>query len=261
MQAQRSSLAVTLSVWRALFLREALGRLFAARARWFWVIVEPAFHVAYLMVLFAAIRVGTVAGMEVAVWIMVGLLAFFTFRRTGAQLEKGVREYRPLFAYRQVHPVDAVLVGAVLEGLLISVISLLMMAGAALVGYAVWPADPLAVLEAFLGLWLLGLGYGLITSVASDLADEARRVVNLTMTPLYIISGVMIPLQQVAQPYRGWLMLNPVAHGLEAARLGFSSHYHAVPELNISYLYSFALVTIFLGLVLYRRFAMTLMTQ
>ena len=47
----RSPLRVTVSVWKALFLREAAGRLFGERAGWFWLLLDPMFHVAYLMVI------------------------------------------------------------------------------------------------------------------------------------------------------------------------------------------------------------------
>jgi capsular polysaccharide transport system permease protein len=90
---------------------------------------------------------------------------------------------------------------------------------------------------------------------------ELGRLIDFVMTPLYLISGVILPLSSVPQPYRDWLMLNPVAHGLEAVRLGFSPYYHAVPGLSISYLYGFSLVSIFLGLALHRRFAIRLVTQ
>ncbi|MEP6588756.1 MAG: ABC transporter permease, partial [Polaromonas sp.] len=131
----------------------------------------------------------------------------------------------------------------------------------ALFGHSVIPADPLAVLEAFFGLWLVGLGFGLMTSVAVEMVPELGRVIKLIMMPLYMISGVMFPISIVPQPYRDWLLFNPVAHGLEAVRLGFAPHYHAVPELSIAYIYGFALVSIFLGLALHRRFALSLATQ
>lgn len=261
MQSTRSSLAVTLSVWKALFLRESLSRLFAARGAWFWLFAEPVFHVAYLMVLFTVARVRTVGGIDTGVWIMVGLLAFFMFRRTGMQVMNAISANRALFAYRQVKPADTVLVRGGLEGFLMTIMVCILLAGAALLGFDVVPDDPLKVLEAFFGLWLVGMGFGLITSVAAELAPQLSRSVNLMMMPLYLLSGVMFPLSVVPPPYRDWLLLNPVAHGLEAARLGFAPFYHAVPGLSMGYLYGFALVSVFLGLALHRRFGLRLATQ
>lgn len=254
----RSSWSITLSVWRAIFLRDALTRLFASRAAWFWLFAEPVFHVAFLTFLFTVIRVRTIGGIDTTLWLMLGLLGFFMFRRTTSQVQKAIRDSQPLFTYRQVKPIDAVLVRGVLEGFLMTIVSLLLLAGSALLGHAVAPADPLALLEAFFGLWLVGLGVGLLTSVATELVPEAGQIIKFIMRSLYLISGVMFPLAIVPYPYREWLMLNPIAHGLEAARLGIASHYHAVPELSIAYLYSFALVTLFLGLALHRRFALIL---
>lgn len=261
MPATRTPATITLSVWKALFLREALSRLFSGRAVWFWLLAEPVFHVTYMLVIFTVIRVRSVGGIDTTVWLMVGMLAFFMFRRTGTQVMNAVSANQALFSYRQVKPVDTVLVRGGLEGILMIVIAGVLLAGASLFGHSVVPADPLAVLEAFFGLWLVGMGFGLITSVLGELVPELRRIINFVMMPLYMVSGVIFPISAVPQPYRDWLLLNPVAHGLEAARLGFAPHYHAVPELSIAYIYGFALVSIFLGLALHRRFALRLLTQ
>jgi len=37
----RSTVSITWTVWKALFLREAVIRLFAGRAAWTWILVEP----------------------------------------------------------------------------------------------------------------------------------------------------------------------------------------------------------------------------
>lgn len=259
--SSRTPAQVVASVYRALFLREALTRISSSRAAWFWLLAEPVFHVTYMLVIFTVIRVHTVGGIDTVVWLIVGMLAFFMFRRTGTQVTKAISANQALFTYRQVKPVDTVLVRGGLEGFLMTLVAGILLTGAALFGHSVVPADLLAVLEAFLGLWLVGMGFGLVASVAGELVPELGRVIDFAMMPLYLISGVILPLSTVPQPYREWLMLNPVAHGLEAARLGFAPYYHAVPELSIAYLYGFALVIVFLGLALHRRFALRLVTQ
>ncbi len=257
----RNPVSITLSVWKALLLREALGRFFASRGAWFWLLLDPVFHVAYLMVVFTMLRVSSVGGIDIAIWIMIGLLAFFTFRVTATQVSNSISANIALFAYRQVKPVDTALVRAVLEGVLMVAVTLILLLGAALFGHAVVPLDPLAVLEAFFGLWLAGIGFGLVASVANGLIKELGKIIGLLMMPLYIVSGVMFPLSAIPEPYLSWLLLNPVAHGLEAARLGFVPNYHAVPGLSIGFLYGFALISIFLGLALHRRFALRLISQ
>jgi capsular polysaccharide transport system permease protein len=48
----RSAWAITLSVWRALFLREAMHRLFYRRGAWVWLMLEPVLQMVFLAFLF-----------------------------------------------------------------------------------------------------------------------------------------------------------------------------------------------------------------
>ena len=75
------------------------------------------------------------------------------------------------------------------------------------------------------------------------------------------LDRVIFPISVVPPPYRGWLMYNPVAHGIEAARGAFASHYHVVAETSMPYFYGCALVILFFGLALHRRYASKMVTQ
>lgn len=261
MAEPRNPFEVTFAVWNALFLREALRRLFDMRAAWLWLLLEPVLHIAFIAYVFKAIRMRTVGGMDIAMWIIVGLLCFFLFRRTGIQVMRAVDGNKSMFTYRQVKPFDAAIVRAGLEAFLMSIVAIVILSAATLMGYTTLPDDPLLVLTAAFGLWLCGLGFGLVASVSMRLVPELEHIFTILMTPLYLISSVVFPLTAVAEPYRSWLLLNPIAHGLELARAGFSDYYHAVPGVSLSYLYTFATVLILLGLLLYRRFHLRLVMK
>lgn len=261
MIASRSPLSVTFSVWKALFLREALSRLFSGRAAAFWLIAEPLAHVAFLVFIFTVIRVSTIGGIDASMWIITGLITFFFFRRTSEQAISAIRSNQALFAYRQVKPIDSVLVRAGLEGFLMLVIALLALIIMALIGHQVIPDSPMLVVLAVFGVWSVGLGFGLMASVAEELVPELGRIINLLMMPLYMISGVMLPIDAISEPYRDWLLLNPLVHGLELARSGFSAYYHVSSDITLTYLYQTSLALVFFGLVLQRRFAARMVMQ
>lgn len=250
----RSPIAVTWSVWRALFLREALDRLFDMRAAWFWLLMEPVLHISFMTFVFTVIKMRTVGGIDVMIWIVVGMLAFFTFRRTAMQVMHAVASNKPLFAYRQVQPFDASIVRAGLEAFLMTLVAALILTGVALFGHDIRPDDPLQVLVAVFGLWLFGIGYGLVSSVMIALVRETEHILRILMMPLYLISGVVLPISAIPQPYRDWLLFNPLVHGLELVRQGFSNYYHMVPGISMGYLYAWGIVSVFFGLILYRRF-------
>lgn len=251
----RNAVTVTFSVWRALLLREAIPRLFQHRAAWLWLLVEPVFHVGFLVFIFTGIRVHSVGGIDMVGWLMVGMMAFFLFSRTAVQAKNAVHMSRALYAYRQVLPIDTVLARGVLEMFLMTVIAVLLFAGAILLEFVALPADPLLLMAAWLGLWLAGMGYGLMASVGTELSRELGNILQMLMMPLYFISGIFFPVASVPQPYIDILLMNPLTHGLEAVRLGFVPHYHAIQELDLSYLYISSMCAIFIGLLLQRRFA------
>ena len=261
MEAYRNSLGITLSVWKALLLREALSRLFSSRGAWFWLIAEPVAHMAIMGFLYAGIRQRTIGGIDFIIWLVIGLQGFFLFRRTANQMAGAIDSNRALFSYRQVVPIDTVLMRGVLELILsVAVISVICL-GLVMLGHDVVPADMMIVLQAFFGLWLLGVALGLIISAGSEVAPEFRQIINLVMIPLYLISGAIIPIASVPEPYRDWLLINPIVHGLDGAREGFAPYYHSVPNLSMGYLYDVALIGIFVGLLLHRRFAERMVTQ
>ena len=257
----RSPLSVTLSVWQAIFLREAVDRLFDMRGAWFWLFAEPVSHIGFLVFIWTVIRARTIGGLDVVVWLSIGLLAFFLFRRTAVQVTHAVDSNRPLFAYRQVKPFDPAIARAVLEAFLMSIVSAIILVAVALLGHGSLPRDPLLAFGAALGLWLFGLGYGLITSVWMELVPEMEHVFKILMMPLYLISGVIWPLASIPRPYRDILLLNPITHALELVRLGFVPHYNAAAGVTLGYLYAWAIASVFLGLLLYRRFATQLVMK
>src|SRR5512133_3248918 len=108
-ETARSPLNVTLSVWKALVLREAVHRLFQRRAAWVWLVLEPVVHFAAMAFIFAAVRVRVIGGIDTVTWVLSGILVFFIYKRTAAQAKNAIDANEALFAYRQVKPVDTVL--------------------------------------------------------------------------------------------------------------------------------------------------------
>lgn len=251
----RLPLLVVTHTWKALFLREVLSRISTERGAWLWVLFEPLWLIAFIVILDGVIRVRTIGGIDTIIWVVAGMLPYFTFRRTALQCMHAINANRALFAYRQVKPTDTVLVRAGVELFLMILVSGILLSAIALFGVDVIPADPLAALMGFFGLWLLGLGFGLITSITVELVPEVERVVDFSMRPMYLLSGVILPITSVPPEYRKWFLINPIVRGLEGIRQAFAPFYHTVPDLDLSYLYVSALVLIFLGLALQLRFS------
>jgi capsular polysaccharide transport system permease protein len=246
----RAPWRITLQVCNALLLREAVARMFARRGALAWLVLEPVAHIAVMVFVLAVLRVRHVGGIDTVLWLITGMLAFFLFRRVATQGAAAIGANLALFTYRQVKPVDTVIVRCVLEALLMTLVAAAVVGVAAFAGVPLHAHDPLTVIAAAAGLWLLALGYALSVSVANELMPEIGNVAEMLLVPLYLASGVIFPMSAIPYPYREWALLNPVAHGVEAARAGLAPYYHVAPELDLGYLFAWALVLMFLGLAL-----------
>ncbi|MEN2431944.1 ABC transporter permease [Comamonas sp. F1-6] len=259
--APRSSLSVTFAVWNALFLREAVARLSATRGAWVLIVLEPVLHTCFMLLLYTVLRTRSVAGADVAVWLVLGLTGYFTVQNVFQRAMGAVDANKALFAYRQVRPIDTVIVRAGLEALLGLLILIVLLGILAFLGHSVIPDSPMEAVLAFIGLMLCALGVGLTLSVLSDLIPEAGNLMVFLFRPLYFLSGAIFPLSAIPVQYRGWAFYNPFAHGLELLRASFFPVYHAAQEANFKYIFWFAVVSIFFGLALQVRFARSLRAQ
>lgn len=261
-RALRSPLAVTISVWRALFLREATMRLSRNPVAWFWLIAEPAAHIAFLMWLFViGFRVRQLAGLDTSVFIMLGVLSFHIPRNLMNGGIAAISTSQPLYAYRQVKSVDTVIARIGLDSLLACIVFIVVWMGAALAGLDVHLADPLGAMSALGALWLAGVGLALVFSVVANLNTQTEHVVRALMGPLYVFSAVMFPTSSVPPSMRDALLLNPLVHGIESLRSAFAPGYQMVRGIDLTYLVHFSVTLIILGLMLHVAFQDSLRTK
>lgn len=259
---KRSPWQVTLHVWHALFMREAMARITGDRLGWLWIFVEPLAHI----LIFIGIRqlmgrIRHISGAEFIPWFVVGMVTFLMFSTVMNRCINAISSNRALFAYRQVHPVDTILVRAALEGTLkVLVLCLLVLGGQAL-ALDVMPANALVVASVWLSLWLLALGAGLVLSVPVTVVPEFAKFVTMLTMPLYFLSGVIFPIQFLPREVREFLLYNPIYHAVELSRGAFFPHYQLLPGISLQYLLFWALSLVLLGLMLQLRYKARLMAQ
>ncbi len=255
----RTSWQVTKNVWYALFMREMLSRMFANRYAWFWLLAEPLMFISVMVAIRSSIRVlHDIAGTPMIPWMIIGLTAFFLFRDGMTRGMGAVNANSGLFAYRQVKPVDTVIIRLIVEAVVhMSVIFLFIMT-LALLGFDMQPQNLVGALFAWFSLWLLGLSTGLILSVVVTIIPDLAKIVKVMTLPLMILSGAILPLQFLPYGVQQILLFNPVAHGIEFLRLNYFAGYWTVDGISIAYLYAWILPMLALGLMLHLRFEMKL---
>lgn len=255
----RSPWQVTWSVWHALFMREVLARTTGDRMGWFWMLGEPMFFIVIMVSIREFLgRTRAISGAEFVVWLILGLSGFFLVRDGIQRGMNAIASNQALFAYRQIKPVDPLLVRTAMEGMLKTIVLLILLGVALLNGIDASPDDVVGVFFLWVSLWLLGLGCALIVSVAVRLIPDLQHFVKMMMLPLLLMSGVIIPLNNLPHSLLESLLYNPILHGLELLRAHFFSGYMPLQGVSLGYLWQWILMTLALGLALHARFELRL---
>jgi len=247
---------VTRSVWYALFMREALARTTADRFAWVWMLLEPIAMIV-IMVLIRTVAFGKtqhIAGVEFVSWFIVGLFGFHLFRENMMRLIGAIDANKALFAYRQVKPIDPVLIRSFVESMLKTLIFLIFIFVGKLLDISLIPDQIITAFFYWISLWGLGLGLGLVLSVFSTLYSEIGRITKILSFPLLLVSGVLFPLHYVPNELQSYLLLNPIAHGVELLRGSFFVNYQVIAGVSELYLIIWCLITILIGLALHIKF-------
>lgn len=249
---RRSSWEIQRTVVFALFLRELKTRF---EGRWLgvlWVIFEPLAHVLLLLLVFGFLRHTMSTGVEYPVFLLTGLIPFFTFKNLSTRLMSAIDSNRGLFTYRQVKPMDALISRALLELCITSVVYAIALGLLGWLGYHFLPVRPLELLAVSALLVLLGVSFGLVLAVATHFLPKLRVIVQLMFFPLYFISGVLFPVHAVPANLQPWLLWNPVLHLIELSRGCFFPQYQVLDGVSAWFVAAVALPCALLGLSLYR---------
>ncbi|KAA0911381.1 ABC transporter permease [Pusillimonas sp. ANT_WB101] len=250
---KRSSLQIVRSVLFALVLRELQTRFGERRMGAFWILFESMAHIVLMMFIFGVIRGRHVPGMDFAVYLGIGLMPFFLMRNIALKLMDAVNANRALFAYPNITPFDTFVARAVVEFLIMASVYVIIMAGMALwFGYDVAIHQPLQWLASLGSGILFSFGLGLIFCVVVEIMPNAKSIIRLFFMPLYFISAVIFPLWQVPGQYLHWLLWNPYLHIIDNLRRSTFSQYPVIDGISFTYPMEMALITLFLGLALYR---------
>ena len=239
---------------RALLLRELQTRFGQYRLGYLWVFLEPLLTIGIMVVLFGTVMQRTLPGMDYSVFLINGIIPFFMFR-TGVTLAISATESnRGLFSYRPVKPIDALLARNVLEFLLKFTAYIACTAAFVWFGYSISFEQIPQLLGYWSLLFIFMLACSLIFIVIGDFSKELNKFLSVFFLILYFLSGILYSIHIIPVEYREYLLYNPLIHIFELMRHAVAPSYSLVPGISLSYFIIWMIVSLFIGLLLYKRF-------
>lgn len=244
----------------SLVLREVRGRLGSKRMGAFWFVFEPLAHILVMMSIYTFLRHRTLPGFDFPVYLITGIIPFLLFRNIALKGMEAVNANKALFSYRQIMPFDTIVARAIVESALSACVYAIVLAGLGFwFDYDVRIAHPLE--------WFLTMAVGivfafslaLIFCVITEMVPELKTIIRLLFLPLYLLSGVIIPLWLVPRSLLDLMLWNPLLHIIEQLREEAIDHYPHIDEINLEYPAAVSAVTLLCGLALYRARRLKLM--
>lgn len=249
---KRSSWQIQKAVVFALILRELKTRFGNRLVGLFWVLFEPMANIAVMLILRVVVRQRSTGVMiEPAVYLVIAMIPFFIFRNIWFRMMNAIDGNAGLFGYRQVKPADAMAARAIMEVVLYTMIFVAFMLIFAWMDYRWLPDKPLEYLGVVAVFVTWGIGAGLMSAVGVKKFPAINTFLQLTSFPLYITSGVLIPITTFPPLAIQILMWNPLLHLVELSRWAFFSTYHPLMGVNLEYPLVVGMVMLFLGVSLF----------
>lgn len=209
-------------VIHALIMRETISRYGDHKLGFCWAVIEPLFFVVLIGGTMAFLRNDSPSGMPLVPFMITGFVPFIMFRNTMNQLRGAVSGNKSLLGFPQVTLFDVIIARVLLEGGVMLFVFAFILSMAHLVGYEIRIEDPLGVLAVCLSMVLLGCGLGFVLGTISPIVPSTGQISGILFgRPLFVTSGLFFTADSIPEPFRTWLLYNPLLHLMELMRSSF----------------------------------------
>lgn len=232
----------------AIMLRDIRTRFFAHGAGFLVAIAWPLVHILILLAIFSVFGRGTPYGESMTIFFATGLVPFMTFSYMSRFTMLSLIMNKPLLVFPAIKVLDILLARTILEllGSCCTVILLLLIFW--LCGTDFMPMDVVQASFALGTSMLLGAGFGILNAIIAMAAPTWATGYALVNVFMYFISGIVFVPDALPETVRYYLSFNPSLQTVEWMRSAYYEGYSTI--LDRGYAVSFALVTIFLGLLI-----------
>jgi capsular polysaccharide transport system permease protein len=236
----------------ALMLREMASTHGRSPGGYLWAILEPAIGIALLSVVFQMIVRSPPLGNNFPYFFATGILAYMFYASISNKIAASIRYSKPFLTYPAVTFVDA-MVARFLFNALTEFMIMVIVIGGIVVAFNIRPImDWPAVFMALAMLVALTVSVGVMNCYLFSAYPIWQQIWAVVNRPMFIISGILFIPENVPEVYRGYMMINPLAHITSEMRKGFFGTYDAV-HVRPGYVFTISAVLIILGLLLLLR--------
>jgi capsular polysaccharide transport system permease protein len=218
-----------------------------------WALLDPIAHVAFLSVIFMAIAHTPPLGTSFPMFFATGYIGFQFYQASAGYLNTAVTSNKSLLSYPNVAPIDTVTARYILQLMTTIVVGICVLSPiVALARIQITIQFHHLIQSALIGS-TIALGIGLANNVLFPKFPLYEKVFSIVTRPLFLVSGVFYLPDSLPPAAKDIILMNPLAHIVMQFRMGFYPQYRAM-GFDADYLRSFALISLFFGIILFTMF-------
>ena len=242
-----------LYAWRsvifALFLRELQSK-FNDKFGLGWAFLEPFAFIFALSYLRGLISGNDIHSIPIFIFMMIGMVTIQSFNTCLQSCSTSIKRNKPLYAFRQVQPISAIVTAGFLEFSVKVIVVGLLILSLFVMNQTFHVDNPLLLITLFLLLWIFAISMGLIFAIAISFVPEVEKIKSMLTRPLMFISCVFFSLQDLPEEFWPYFTWNPLVHFNELARYACFESY-GDRGVSLSFLVEVTVVFLFLSLAMY----------
>ncbi len=256
----RKPLKVFYDVQKALFLRELNMRFSTGRTGLFWTFMEPFLQIFIFIAIKMALFGSRNENFDFAVFLAINFTFFNLFKNIVQKSVNAFSANKALFVYKQIKPIDTIIARGIVEIFITMIIIIIFI----IIGYYFnFEIDVKNFNMVFLGVVLLILfsyAFGILIAVGNVFMQSIGKLIGFLMTGLMFGSAVFYTLDALPKTARDLLLLNPLAHLMEAIH---GNYFLALSDKYVSYGYIvfWILILFYLGLWFYTKLEKRIISQ
>ena len=204
----------------ALMLRTALGHHGHKNLGFFWIVGEPLFLMAGIMVLWSFANITHGSGVEVIPFALTGYAFITLWRHLAGQAVHLLRHNQNLRYHTHIKTLDIFFAKGLLETLSLFTAFTISYIPLYLLGYCPLISDPLNLIAGFALTGWFSLGVAMIVSSLSEMNSVVKNVMGAVMYITLPVTGAFTMQEWLPQGVRSILSWSPLVNCIEMIRSG-----------------------------------------
>ncbi len=237
----------------ALIMREMSTTYGRSAGGYVWAVLEPVGAIALLSIVFSYAFKAPAMGASFPLFYATGYLPFMFYLGTSANLGMAIRFNKQLLFYPRVTYLDSIFARFLLSFLTHILVFYIIIFGIFIFEETRSTLQFQYIFSSFFMAAALAFGIGVLNCFLFEIFPSWQRLWAILNRPMFILSTIFFTIESVPDPFRTFLLYNPLVHIVSEMRRGFYPYYDGV-YVSYFYVYGISIALTATGLFLLKRY-------